>query len=141
MLYSILIVDDSLPMRAVIKRTLKAAGYGASHLLEAANGEEALALMKNSWVDLVITDYNMPVMDGLAFIRAMKGQDLFQDIPVVVVSTEGSQTRIDEFMKAGAAGYITKPFTAEAVRDVIVTILGEADYEDTIDDEDEDFDF
>lgn len=141
MLYSILIVDDSLPMRAVIKRTLKAAGYGGSHLLESANGEEALALMKNSWVDLVITDYNMPVMDGLAFVKAMKEQDLFQDIPVVVVSTEGSQSRIDEFMKAGAAGYVTKPFTAEAIRDVIVTILGEADYEDTTDESDDDFDF
>ncbi len=141
MLYAILIVDDSLPMRAVIKRTLKAAGYGGSHLLEAANGEEALALMKNSWVDLVITDYNMPVMDGLAFIKAMKEQDLFLDIPVVVVSTEGSQIRIDEFMKAGAAGYITKPFTAEAVRDTIVTILGEPDYEDATDESDEDFDF
>jgi len=141
MLYSIMIVDDSLPMRAVIKRTLKAAGYGGSHLLEAANGEEALALMKNSWVDLVITDYNMPVMDGLAFVKAMKEQDLFQDIPVVVVSTEGSQSRIDEFMTAGAAGYVTKPFTAEAIRDVIVTILGEADYEDTIDESDDDFDF
>ncbi|MCA1786156.1 MAG: response regulator [Desulfobacteraceae bacterium] len=141
MLYSILIVDDSLPMRAVIKRTLKAAGYGASNLFEAANGEQALALMKNSWVDLVITDYNMPVMDGLEFIKTMKEQDLFQDIPVVVVSTEGNQTRIDEFMNAGAAGYITKPFTAEAIRDVIVTILGEADYEDTTDDGDDDFDF
>jgi len=141
MLYSIMIVDDSLPMRAVIKRTLKAAGYGGSHLLEAANGEEALALMKNSWVDLVITDYNMPVMDGLAFVKAMKEQDLFQDIPVVVVSTEGNQSRIDEFMTAGAAGYVTKPFTAEAIRDVIVTILGEADYEDTIDESDDDFDF
>lgn len=141
MLYSIMIVDDSLPMRAVIKRTLNAAGYGGSHLLEAANGEEALALMKNSWVDLVITDYNMPVMDGLAFVNAMKEQELFQDIPVVVVSTEGNQSRIDEFMNAGAAGYVTKPFTAEAIRDVIVTILGEADYEDTTDDGDDDFDF
>ena len=141
MLYSILIVDDSLPMRAVIKRTLKAAGYGASNLFEAANGEEALGLMKNNWVDLVMTDYNMPVMDGLAFVKAMKEQDLFQDIPVVVVSTEGNQTRIDEFMNAGAAGYITKPFTAEAIRDVIITILGEADYEDTTDDGDDDFDF
>ncbi len=141
MVYSILIVDDSLPMRAVIKRTLKAAGYGASNLFEAANGEQALALMRNSWVDLVITDYNMPVMDGLAFIKAMKEQDLFQDIPVVVVSTEGNQTRIDEFMNAGAAGYITKPFTAEAIRDAIVTILGEADYEDTTDGSDDDFDF
>ncbi|MCA1784628.1 MAG: response regulator [Desulfotignum sp.] len=141
MIYSILIVDDSLPMRAVIKRTLKAAGYGASTLFEAANGEDALGLMKNNWVDLVITDYNMPVMDGLAFIKAMKEQELFQDIPVVVVSTEGNQTRIDEFMNTGAAGYITKPFTAEAIRDVIVTILGEADYEDTTDDGDDDFDF
>jgi len=141
MSYSILIVDDSLPMRSVIKRTLKAAGYGNSELLEAANGEEALALMKKSWIDIVLTDYNMPVMNGLEFIKALKADDLSKDIPVVVISTEGNKSKIKEFMDCGAAGYITKPFTAEAIRDLIVTILGEVDYEEAVDDSDTDFDF
>jgi two-component system, chemotaxis family, chemotaxis protein CheY len=141
MSYSILIVDDSLPMRSVIKRTLKAAGYGNSELLEAANGKEALALMKNNWIDIVLTDYNMPVMNGLEFIKALKADDLSKEIPVVVISTEGNESKIKEFMDCGAAGYITKPFTAEAIRDLIVTILGEVDYEDAVDDSDTDFDF
>jgi len=141
MSYSILIVDDSLPMRSVIKRTLKAAGYGSSEILEAANGQEALELMKNSWVDIVITDYNMPVMNGLDFIKTLKLNDLSKDIPVVVISTEGNESKIKEFMGSGAAGYITKPFTPEAIRDLIVNILGEADYEENFDDSAEDFDF
>jgi two-component system chemotaxis response regulator CheY len=141
MSYSILIVDDSLPMRSVIKRTLKAAGYGSAELLEAANGLEALELMKNSWVDMVMTDYNMPVMNGLDFIKTMKLNDLSKDIPVVVISTEGNESKIKEFLDCGAAGYITKPFTPETIRDLIVNILGEADYEENFNDSDEDFDF
>ncbi|ACN16519.1 putative chemotaxis response regulator receiver (CheY-like) [Desulforapulum autotrophicum HRM2] len=141
MSYSILIVDDSLPMRSVIKRTLRAAGYGTSELLEAANGQEALELMKNSWVDIVMTDYNMPVMDGLEFIKTIKSNELSKDIPVVVISTEGNASKIKEFMDCGAAGYITKPFTAEVIRDLIVDILGEVSYEEAFDDSDENFDF
>jgi len=141
MSYSILIVDDSLPMRSVIKRTLKAAGYGSAELLEAANGQEALDLMKNSWVDIVITDYNMPVMNGLDFIKAIKSNDLSKDIPVIVISTEGNESKIKEFMACGAAGYITKPFAAEAIRDLMVNILGEVNYEEDFDDSSEDLDF
>jgi two-component system chemotaxis response regulator CheY len=141
MSYSILIVDDSLPMRLVIKRTLKAAGYGSSEMLEAANGQEALELMKNSWVDMVITDYNMPVMDGLEFMKKIKKDDLFKDIPVVIVSTEGNDVKIKGFMDCGAAGYITKPFTPESIRDLITGILGEISYDEDIYDSNEDFDF
>lgn len=139
--YSILIVDDSLPMRSVIKRTLKAAGYGNSELLEAANGREALDLMQNSWVDVILTDYNMPVMNGLDFLNAVKKDDLFRDIPVLVISTEGNASKIQEFMDCGAGGYITKPFTPEAIRDLIVNILGEAEYEEYPNDSDEELDF
>jgi len=141
MSYSILIVDDSLPMRSVIKRTLKAAGYGSSDLLEATNGQEAIELLKNSWVDIVMTDYNMPVMNGLDLIKAIKKDDVSKDIPVVVISTEGNELKIKEFMDNGAAGYITKPFTPEAIRDLIINILGEVDYEEDIDESDDDFDF
>jgi two-component system chemotaxis response regulator CheY len=141
MSYSILIVDDSLPMRSVIKRTIKAAGYGNADLLEAANGQEAIDLLKNSWVDIIITDYNMPVMNGLEFIEMIKKDKLSKDIPVVVISTEGNETKIKEFMDCGAEGYITKPFTPESIRDLIVKILGEADYEEDFDESDDDFDF
>ncbi len=141
MSYSILIVDDSLPMRSVIKKTLKAAGYGNADLLEAANGQEAIDLLKNRWVDIIMTDYNMPVMNGLELIKAIKKDEMSKDIPVVVISTEGNDTKIQEFMDSGAAGYITKPFTAEAIRDLIVNILGEIYYEEDLDESVDDFDF
>ena len=141
MSYSILIVDDSLPMRSVIKRTLKTAGYENSQFHEASDGKEALAIMKNGWIDIVITDYNMPVMNGMELIKAIKGDDLVKDIPVVIISTESNDTRIKEFMDLGAAGYITKPFTPETIRDLLINILGEVDYSEELDDSDDDFDF
>lgn len=141
MAFSFLLVDDSGPMRSVIKRTLKAAGYASSEFLEAANGKEALELMRNDWIDIVITDYNMPVMDGLDFVKTMKSDDLLKDIPVIVVSTEGNETMIKQFIDSGAAGYVTKPFTPETIRDLLLTLLGEADYDDSDDDSDDDLDF
>jgi two-component system chemotaxis response regulator CheY len=141
MSYSILIVDDSMPMRAVLKRTLAAAGYGSARILEASDGKDALTVLAGDWVDLIVTDYNMPEMNGLSFLKKVKTDTLFKDIPVVVISTEGNDSKIKEFMDAGAAGYITKPFTPEDLRDLIVSIIGEADYEENIDDSDDEFDF
>jgi len=139
--YSILIVDDSMPMRSVIKKTIRAAGYGKSEFLEAANGQEALKLMKNNWVDMVLTDHNMPVMNGLEFIRTVKTDDLLSPIPVVVISTEGNQSKIREFLEVGAVGYLSKPFAAEAIRDLIVKFLGEVSYDEDSDDGNENLDF
>ncbi len=130
MSYSILIVDDSMPMRSVIKKTIRAAGYGRSEFLEAANGKEALILIKNNWVDLVLTDHNMPVMNGLEFIRTIKADDLLKTIPVVVISTEGNESKVREFMECGAVGYLTKPFAAESIRDLIVKYLEEVSYDE-----------
>ncbi len=141
MSYSILIVDDSLPMRSVIKKTIKAAGYGQSEFLEAANGEEALKVLKNNWVDMVLTDHNMPVMNGLDFILAVKADEILKTIPVVVISTEGNESKIREFMEGGAAGYLAKPFAAEAVRDLIVKFLGEASYDEDYTDGNQNLDF
>ena len=140
MTFSILLVDDSLPMRSVLKKTFKAAGYSDSEFHEAANGKEALDLIKDKWIDIVITDYNMPVMDGMEFIKELKKDDTFKETPVVIVSTEGSQSKIDEFIEQGAAGYITKPFTPEILRDTIIDILGET-HDEELDDFDEELDF
>ncbi len=141
MSYSILIVDDSLPMRSVIKKTIKAAGFGQSEFLEAANGKEALTLLKNNWVDMVLTDHNMPVMNGLDFIRAVKADELLKSIPMVVISTEGDKSRIREFLEGGAVGYLAKPFAAEAIRDLIVKFLGEASYDEDSVEGNENLDF
>jgi len=141
MTFSILIVDDSMPMRKVIKKTFKAAGYAGSNFSEAANGVEALQKLENSWIDIVITDFTMPEMNGLEMLMNMKKNDLFKDIPVVVVTTEGSQERIEQFMKSGASGYIRKPFTPEQIRDIITNILGVSHDNDQSDDPDNGFDF
>lgn len=141
MTFSVLIVDDSLPMRSVIKKTFKAAGYGNLNFLEAEDGQKALVQLKDNWIDMVLTDYNMPVMNGLELVKEMKKDDRFDQVPVVVISTEGSREKKDEFYKYGASGYIKKPFAPEQLRDVIVDLLGEIDYEEYVDDEGDEVDF
>ncbi|MCP3939899.1 MAG: response regulator [Desulfobacteraceae bacterium] len=141
MSFSILIVDDSLPMRGVLKKTFRAAGYGGASFLEAEDGQQALEMLKGNWIDIVITDFNMPIMNGLEMIQKMKEHDLFKNIPVVVVTTEGSQEKIDEFIEQGASGYIKKPFTPEQIKELLIQLLGESTDEEEIDTAGDQFDF
>ena len=136
----ILIVDDSLPMRSVIKKTIKASGYGASEFLEAENGKHALAVLQENWLDIVITDYNMPEMNGMELIQAMKKDDTLQTIPVLVITTEGSQQKVGEFIEKGAVDYLKKPFTSEEIRNKLKNILGDTEDEES-ESSDDDFDF
>jgi two-component system chemotaxis response regulator CheY len=122
--YNILIVDDSETVRAVLARTLEMAGVAVSTLHQAANGEEALEVMKNNWIDLVFSDINMPGMGGVEMIERMQESDLLGTVPVVVVSTEGSKTRIDDLLSKGVRAYIRKPFTPEKVKAVVEELLG-----------------
>ena len=128
MSYNVLIVDDSFPMRAVIKKTVKASGFNVGKFCEACNGKEALGILKEEWLDLVLTDYNMPDMNGLELISTMKADEILKTIPVVVITTEGSQQRMKEFMEMGAAEYIQKPFTPEEIRNKLNRIMGEAEH-------------
>jgi len=142
MAYNILIVDDSFPMRAVIKKVIKASGFDIGELLEAGNGKEALQLMDQQWLDLVLTDYNMPDMNGLELLKAMKASDTLADIPVVIVTTEGSEPRVEEFRSQGAVAYIKKPFTPEQIKSHLNQILGEPEHgQASPDASDEGFDF
>lgn len=141
MSYKMLVVDDSLPMRSIIIRTIKASGFTEAEFLEAGNGKEALEVLKNEWLDLVITDYNMPDMNGMELIQEMKKDDILNAIPVLVVTTEGSKLKVEEFIEKGAAGYVKKPFTPEAIRSELVKILGEAEDEGSFEDGDDDLDF
>ena len=138
---SVLIVDDSLPMRGVLKKTFRAAGYGTADFLEAQDGTSALEVLAAQAVDLVVTDFNMPGMNGLELLEAMKKQDHLAAIPVLVISTEGSREKVQEFMGKGAAAYIKKPFTPEQLRDLLHQLLGETEDEEGIDDPGEEFDF
>jgi len=142
MAYNILVVDDSLPMRAVIRKVVKASGFDVGDFFEAANGREALEAMKDSWVDLILTDYNMPDMDGLELLEAIKEDEIMKEIPVVMITTEGSQQRIQEFMDKGAAAYVKKPFTPEEIKSKLSQIMGEPeDGEEGFDSGDDEFDF
>jgi two-component system, chemotaxis family, chemotaxis protein CheY len=138
---NILIVDDSLPMRSVIIKNIKASGFGAGNFYQAPDGNEALKVLKSEWVDLVITDYNMPDMNGAELVSEMKKDDELKTIPVIIVTTEGSQKKVQEFMEKGADGYIKKPFTPEMIREKLTQLLGEMHNENNIENGDDGIDF
>jgi two-component system chemotaxis response regulator CheY len=125
MAYNILIVDDSSPMRSVIKKTLEASGFNIGRFFHASNGENALEVLKKEWIDLVLTDYHMPDMNGIELIHGMKKDEILSAIPVVVITTEGSQKRVKEFFEEGAIDYIKKPFAPEDIMRKLNHILGE----------------
>lgn len=124
---NILVVDDSAVVRAVISKTFKLAGVPVGELYQAANGKEALEILNDKWVDLVFSDINMPVMGGVEMIEKMSDDGLLKTIPVVVVSTEGSTTRIEQLKSRGISAYVRKPFTPELVRKVVDDIIGGQD--------------
>ena len=139
MAYNILVVDDSSPMRAIIKKVIKASGFNTGEMLEAGSGQEAIQILNDHCLDLVLTDYNMPDMDGLELLGFMKQDDVMKDIPVVMVTTEGSNQRVETFMREGAAAYIRKPFTPEKIKSELYRILGDPE-DEPISDEDGDVD-
>ena len=126
MAYNVLVVDDSLPMRAVIKKAVRASGFKVGKFFDAANGREALSILRQEWLDLVLTDYNMPDMDGMELLKEMKKDEVLKTIPVVVISVDGSQQRIREFFQRGAVDYINKPFTPEETKDKLNHVVGGA---------------
>ena len=129
MAYNILVVDDSLPTRSIIKKAIKTSGFKVGRMFDASNGREALDVLNREWLDLVLTDYNMPVMNGLELIKEMKKDSSLENIPIVIVTTEGSRKRVEEFLESGASDYIKKPFTPEEVRLKLNRIIGESEDE------------
>lgn len=124
MAYNILIVDDSSLTRTVMERTVRMCGVEINEIRTAEHGQAALEVLESFWPDIVFCDINMPVMDGLQFVQAMKSSDEWHDLPIVIVSTEGSETRIDELRRTGVHGYIRKPFAPEEVASMIQQVLG-----------------
>jgi len=124
MAYRVLIVDDSPAMRAFVKRVLEVSGFELSSCFEAGNRSEALDLLTREWVDLILTDINMPGMDGEEFLRQLEADPLFRELPVVVISTDATANRIQRMISLGARGYVTKPFTPEALRSELERTLG-----------------
>ncbi len=126
MALNILIVDDSETVRSVLAKTLQISGIDVGELHKAANGREALDILKGHWIDLIFSDINMPVMGGVEMIQQMQQDDMLKTIPVIVVSTEGSVTRIEQLKAQGVRAYIRKPFTPELVRSVVEDIIAPA---------------
>lgn len=142
MAFNVLIVDDSSSMRAVIKRSIKVSGFNVGEYLEAADGREALTVLNDQWVDIVLTDINMPNMNGMQLITEIKADAMLRSIPVVMVTTEGSEKRMQESVELGASGYIKKPFLPEDVKRTLSDIMGETeDAERDLVEESEDGDF
>jgi two-component system, chemotaxis family, chemotaxis protein CheY len=124
---NVLVVDDSAVMRQMVIKTLKLCGLPIGDVHQAGNGLEGLAVLEGNWVDLVLVDINMPVMNGEEMIEKLRANPETERLPVIVVSTDGSQTRI-EMMQRKGAGFVHKPFTPELLRDTILATTG-ADYE------------
>jgi two-component system chemotaxis response regulator CheY len=115
---NVLVVDDSSTMRAMVARVLQISGLPVTQVFEAGNGREALDLVGREWIDLVLADINMPVMNGLEMIEHLREMEPTAHLPVVVVSTESSQARIDQVQRQGVR-FVHKPFTPETIRKVV----------------------
>jgi two-component system, chemotaxis family, chemotaxis protein CheY len=130
MALNVLVVDDSKVMRAIIIKTLRISQSELGEVYEAANGQEALKVLDGHWIDLALVDINMPVMDGGEMIDRLRQNPATADLPVIIVSTEGSETR-KEVLRQKGVGFVHKPFTPESLRDVILRTLGGSDEQKT----------
>lgn len=119
----VLIVDDSSVMRKIVERSLRQAGLDLDVVKEAGNGAEALAEVQNTAFDLILSDINMPAMDGLEFLRSLANVPSAKDVPVVMITTEGSEARVVEALSVGAKGYIRKPFTPDQVKERVAPLV------------------
>ena len=111
-------------MRTFVRRVLDLSGLDVAKYLQAGNGQEALDLLRDEWVDVVLTDINMPVMDGAQFVRLLEEDDSLRSIPVLVVSTDRTEARAQEMLNLGARGYVRKPFQPETLREELEKVLG-----------------
>ena len=119
----VLIVDDSSVMRKIVERALRQAGLEPLVVLEAGSGVEGLEALRAGTVQLILSDINMPSMDGLEFLRQLRAQNLAEGVPVVMITTESSEEHVRQAIQAGAQGYIRKPFTAEQVKERVLPLL------------------
>ncbi|MFP5212121.1 MAG: response regulator, partial [Acidobacteriota bacterium] len=117
-------------MRKVIRKVLTASGFLIGEYMEASNGREALDVLEENWIDLILSDIHMPVMDGIQFIRTLREKADWSDLPVVFITTEANEDRIREVMELGAKGYIRKPFKPEEIRSLLANVMGETTDDD-----------
>ncbi len=119
----ILVVDDSAAIRKILQRVLRQTGMSIGVIYEAGDGQEALESLKKHPVRMILTDINMPKMDGLQLLGALKAAPEWSDIPVVMITTEGGESKVGEAVRLGAAGYVRKPFTADQIKEKLAGVL------------------
>ncbi|MCD6392687.1 MAG: response regulator [Planctomycetes bacterium] len=122
MAWNILIVDDSSLTRKRIRRIIEMADLDIGEFLDAENGEEALKILEDSPVDLVLSDLNMPKMGGAEMVQRMKSREATKSIPVVVISTESKTSRLTKLLAEGVRDYLHKPFTPEEFKETMQTL-------------------
>jgi len=110
---NVLIVDDSSTMRKIVQRNLKQTGLDLGEIFQAGDGQEGLAVLNEQTVNLVLSDWNMPNMDGLGMVQAIRANEAWNHIQIIMITTEGGEAKVEEAVASGANGYVKKPFTAD----------------------------
>lgn len=121
--FDVLIVDDSAAIRKILQRVLRQAEMSIGEVYEAGDGVEALASLKDHKVGLVLSDINMPNMDGLQLLSQIRASAEWKNLPVLMITTEGSQNKVLEAVNLGASGYVRKPFTADQIKEKLVGLV------------------
>ena len=120
---NVLIVDDSAAIRKILQRVLGQANVPISQVFEAGDGAEALEVMKSQKVGLVLSDINMPRMDGLELLSQIRAVEAWKSVPVVMITTEGSHAKVMEAVQLGASGYVRKPFTPDQIKEKLAGLI------------------
>ncbi|MGA3041645.1 MAG: response regulator [Bryobacteraceae bacterium] len=123
MALNILVVDDSTAIRKILIRVLRQTALAIGEIFEARDGVEALEIVRNHPLNLVLSDINMPNLDGLGLLAELKGSAQWRGLPVVMITTEGSEEKVSQAIRLGSAAYIRKPFTAEQIQEKIGALL------------------
>jgi len=121
----ILAVDDSPTMRRIVVNTLKRIGF--NDVVEATNGKDALVKLYSEKIDFIITDWNMPEMNGLELVKKVRADERFKDLPIIMVTTEGGKAEVITALKAGVNNYIVKPFTPQVLKEKLGAVMGVAE--------------
>lgn len=126
MAINVLLVDDSAVMRAMVMKTLRMSGIPLGEVHQAGNGEEGLQLLRQHGIDLLLLDISMPVMRGDAMLEALRADPAYAELPVVVISSERSEQRLERMEQMGAV-FVYKPFSPEQLRAVVLNVTGMRD--------------
>ena len=123
MALDVLVVDDSAAIRKILQRVLMQTDLGIGKIHEACDGNEALERMTTESVGLILSDINMPNMDGLEFLKSVKSNPVWKNVPVLMVTTEGAQDKVMQALQLGANGYVKKPFTPEQIKEKLAGVF------------------